>query len=227
MLSPGMAGSAILRRVSRSVSEVSRRYDRLAPFYPAVLGLFGVPPGARRLAVEALALPAGGRVLEVGCGTGRNLGLLVEAAGPDGEVHAVDISTAMLERAQRLVDRRGWANVRLSAQDAARLTGPAGLDGVLFGLSYAVLPEPRAALDAAWRLLRPGGRMVIVEGRLPDNRLGRALRRPMTVLSRWTVLGDPDSRGWDDLAALSTGVHTRWLQLGTYYVSSARKEACG
>jgi SAM-dependent methyltransferase len=108
-------------------------------------------------------------------------------------------------------------------EDAARVTGPDQLDGVLFGLSYAILPEPRTALEAGWRLLRPGGRLVIVEGSLPDNLLGRLLRPPTLALSRLTVLGDPDVRGWEDLAALSPDVHTRWFQFRTYYVSCAVK----
>lgn len=209
--------------VSESVTKVSRRYDRLAPLYRALLPLFLLPPGARRAAVEALDLSAGASVLEVGCGSGRNLPLLVDAVGPSGKTYGIDVSTGMLDRAKELVERRGWSNVELRVEDAARLTYPDELDGVLFGLSYGVLPEPRAALDAAWKLLRPGGRVVIVEGRLPDNLLGRLLRPPVLALSRLTVLGDPDVRGWDDLAELSPDVQTRWLQFGTYYVSRAVK----
>jgi ubiquinone/menaquinone biosynthesis C-methylase UbiE len=209
--------------VSESVTKVSRRYDRLAPVYRAILPLFLVPSRARRVAVEALDLSAGARVLEIGCGNGRNFSLLVDAVGPSGEVYGVDISTGMLARAKRLIDRRGWSNVKLKVEDAAELTDPDHLDGVLFGLSYAILPKPRAALEAGWRLLRPGGRLVIVEGALPDNLLGRLLRPLTLALSRLTVLGDPDARGWEDLADLSPDVHTRWLQFGTYYVSCATK----
>ena len=209
--------------ISESVARVSRRYDQLAPVYAVTLFLFGLPPGARRAAVEALDLSVGARALEVGCGSGRNLSLLVDAVGPRGKVYGVDVSTGMLARSRRLVDRRGWSNVELRVEDAARLTGPDDVDGVLFGLSYAVLPEPQAALRAAWRFLRPGGRVVILEGCLPDTRLGRSLRRPMLALSRLTVLGDPDNRGWEDLAELSSEVRVRRLQFGTYYVASATK----
>jgi ubiquinone/menaquinone biosynthesis C-methylase UbiE len=209
--------------VSESVTKVSRRYDRLAPLYRAMLPLFLPPRGARPAAVEALDLAAGASVLEVGCGSGGNLPLLVDAVGPSGRVYGVDISTGMLGRAKRLIDRQRWSNVELREEDAARLSGPDQLDGVLFGLSYAVLPEPRTALKAGWQLLRPGGRLVIVEGGLPDNLLGRLLRPPVLALSRLTVLGDPDVRGWVDLGELSPDVQTRWLQFGTYYVSRAVK----
>jgi ubiquinone/menaquinone biosynthesis C-methylase UbiE len=209
--------------ISQSVDRVRRRYDRLAPAYPAALSLFLLPRRARRLAVQALSLEPGGRALEVGCGSGRNLPLLAEAVGPTGAVYGVDVSTGMLRRAKRLVDQQGLSNVELRVEDAAQLAGPDQLDAVLFGLSYAMLPEPRTALAACWDLVRPGGRVVIVEGRLPDNLLGCLLRRPAAALSRLTVLGDPDARGWKDLADLSPDVETRWLQFGTHYISSAVK----
>jgi ubiquinone/menaquinone biosynthesis C-methylase UbiE len=175
------------------------------------------------MAVQALGLSAGATVLEVGCGSGRNLPLLADAVGPNGRVYGVDISTGMLQRARLLVERRACTNVELRLEDAAQLTQPRDLDGVLFGLSYAILPEPRTTLAACWELVRPGGRMVILEGRLPDDLLGRLLRRPAASLSRLTVLADPEARGWDDLAALTGNVQTQWLQFGIYYVSRAVK----
>ena len=62
-----------------------------------------LPPGLRRKAVGRLGLHGGETVLEVGCGTGRNLPLLCEAVGADGRVVGVDASGGMLERARDLV----------------------------------------------------------------------------------------------------------------------------
>lgn len=213
--------------ISESVAKVRRRYDRLARVYGAALFLFGFPRRTRRAAVAALDLPRGARALEVGCGRGANLALLVDAVGPTGTVHGIDVSTEMLHHAEKLVAHHGWSDVKVRIEDAAQLTGPADLDGVLFGLSSAVLPEPRAALDAAWRRLRPGGRLVIVEGCLPEGRLGRLLRPVILFLSRMTVLGNPDSRGWEDLAELSPDVRTRWYQFGTYYIATVVKPSDG
>ena len=57
---------------------VRRRYDRLARFFVLFEWLFLLPRGIRRKTVARLELKPGGRVLEVGCGTGRNLAHLVE-----------------------------------------------------------------------------------------------------------------------------------------------------
>jgi demethylmenaquinone methyltransferase/2-methoxy-6-polyprenyl-1,4-benzoquinol methylase len=209
--------------VSGSVARVIRRYDRLASFYTRVFAPLLIPRRVRRAGITALGLSPGMRVLEIGCGSGLDLPLLVGAVGSSGTVYGVDVSPRMLGQAKDLVSRHNWCNVELREQDAARLTDPTGLEAVLFGFSYAILPDPAAALQAAWQLLRPGGRLVIVEGHVPDHRVGRLLRAPLLLLSKRTVLGDPDNRGWEDLTLLAPSVDTRWLGFGTYYVARVVK----
>ena len=62
----------------------------------------GLSPEGR---CKRLDLKPGDHVLEIGCGTGRNLPYLRDAVGPQGRVYGVDISAGMLERAQTLRDR--------------------------------------------------------------------------------------------------------------------------
>ena len=71
---------------AENVDQVRRRYRAVAVLYPLFEIALALPPGARDRAVAALALPDGGSVLEVGCGTGRNLARLRSAVGPDGHV---------------------------------------------------------------------------------------------------------------------------------------------
>src|ERR1700709_2659293 len=147
----------------RSQSANTRRYDRIARTYSTLEPLYLVFPPARRRAVAALGLKPGDTVLEIGAGTGRNFPYLVEAVGPRGTVIGVDPSKGMLPEARKLIDRRGWSNVRLLQQDATQLQVDGGVDGVLFSLSYSAMPEPSTALARGWERLRPNGRVVVMD----------------------------------------------------------------
>jgi precorrin-6B methylase 2 len=74
----------------------------------------------------------------------------------------------MLARARALCDQSHWSNVRLIETDAVDYMPPQPLDGVMFGLSYNTMPHHLAVLRHAWNLLRPGGRLVIMDAKLPS-----------------------------------------------------------
>ncbi|MEV6278759.1 methyltransferase domain-containing protein [Nocardia sp. NPDC051832] len=200
-----------------------RRYDRIAPFYQFFMASMSVTPSMRRRAVQRLKLQPGQTVVEIGCGSGAHLGMLATAVGPEGTVIGVDISPGMLARARQLAEKRGWRNVTLVEDDAMNPTAFDHMDGVFFGLSYAIIPDPRAALRQAWARLAPGGRIVISEGHLPQ-RL-RRLRPFIQTMSRATVLGDVERRPWEDLAELTDGVETERLRGGLYVITVAQKPA--
>src|SRR6266480_3314587 len=118
---------------------VRRRYNRLASIYLFFEWLFWIPRGIRPRAVARLNLRPGDQVLEVGCGTGRNLSYLSRAVGPDGRVYGVDISEGMLAKAKLLCDKKGLSNVTLLHTDAAETEMPQVVDGAIFSLSYATM----------------------------------------------------------------------------------------
>jgi len=204
---------------------IQRRYSILAKIYPVFELVFFLPLGIRKRAVERLGLGAGGRVLEVGCGTGRNLTHLVSAVGPGGTVYGVDYTGAMLAKARALCERHQWRNVQLLQQDAAQMTLPELVDGALFSLSYAVMPEPRRALAQAWKHLRHGGRLVIMDAKLPDGWRGKLVRPIMVGISRATVLGDPDKLPWKDMERLAGQFELEEINFGTYYIGCGTKPA--
>jgi ubiquinone/menaquinone biosynthesis C-methylase UbiE len=183
-----------------------------------------LPSRIRGEAVARLGLAPGDSVLEVGCGTGANLDRLVAAVGPAGMVTGVDLSPGMLARAEALRRRGGWANVTLLERDAGSLDGPDRFDAVLFSLSYSVLPDPLGTLNAVWERLRPGGRIVVMDAAVPEGRLGRLLLPLASAVSRATVLGDPDSRPWEELEKVGAGdIDTVRLHAGTYFICGARR----
>ena len=185
--------------------------------------VFFLPPGIRARAVRRLDLKAGDKVLEVGCGTGRNLPHLVKAVGATGEVFGVDYCEGMLAKAKRLCERHQWCNVKLLQQDAAEMVLPGLVDGVLFSLCYTVMPKPRKALAQAWKYLRPNRHVVIMDGKFAHGVLGK-LSRPLVILvSKATVLGDPDEQPWEDLREFTPRIEMEEINFGTYYICRGTK----
>ncbi len=204
------------------LTRVTARYDRLARWYRFAGPLILLAPGFRRKAVERLGLKHGDTVLEVGCGTGRNLALLREAVGTDGVVIGVDASGGMLAQARQLVRRHGWKNVRLIQRDAAGLDLEDQVDAVFFSLSYSVLHDRATVLQKAWEALRPGGRLVVMDAGLPANRLGRVLG-PIAEVIATAFPGDPYSQPWEDLKVISDTVDTERFQMGIYFICKISK----
>lgn len=202
---------------------VHRRYNKLAPFYTVFEYVFLLPPGIRARAVRTIDLKSGNSVLEIGCGSGRNLKHLVNAVGPNGRVYGADISEGMLAQAKALCERNGWRNVNLLHGDAVALSLPEKVDGALFSLSYATMIQRREILLHAWDQLKPGGRLVIMDARIPKGMIGD-LYRPLAMwtLDR-TVLGNPDVDILEDLRQLAGTIDVQELFLGTYFIGRATK----
>jgi ubiquinone/menaquinone biosynthesis C-methylase UbiE len=202
---------------------ISQRYDRLAGLIPLFEWLLFLPRGLRRKAVDRLALQAGDRVLEVGCGTGRNFPYLCDAVGASGIIYGVDLSAGMLGKASLLRERQGWSNISLKQVDAAAFSAPEQLDGVLFSLSFNTIPHHERVLRHVWQQLRPGGRLVIMDAKLPPGPGGRFILPFSVWLMKKTMLGNPYIRPWESLEQLAGAHHMEEFLLGSYYICHAVK----
>jgi len=131
-------------------------YDAWAPVYDLLFGR--VFRAGRRAAIDA-AERIGGRILEVGVGTGLSL------AGYDrrNAIVGVDISLPMLRRAHMRMRSLRLEHVRgLAVGDAEHLSFPdASFDVVVAQYVVTAVPHPEAALDEFARVVRPGGEIVI------------------------------------------------------------------
>lgn len=118
--------------------------------------------------IEALSPPPGGGVLEIGCGTGRNL---VHAARRyrDAEFHGVDISREMLTAAGNAVERAGLrGRVRLALADAstfdpARIFGREGYDRIFLSYAVSMIPQWHAVMDRVAHRLAPSGELHVAD----------------------------------------------------------------
>jgi ubiquinone/menaquinone biosynthesis C-methylase UbiE len=204
---------------------ITGRYDRFAKIIPLFDWLFFMPPRFREKAAKRLQLKPGDRVLEIGCGTGRNLPPLQAAVGPTGTVYGVDISNGMLAEARELCARNRWSNVNLIQQDALEFLAPEPLDGVMFGLSYNTIPHHLAVLHHAWSLLRPGGRLVVMDAKLPPG-LGGEMILPFSLwLMKRTMLGNPLIKPWEDVMRLTGSIEMEQFVFGSWYICAATKPA--
>jgi ubiquinone/menaquinone biosynthesis C-methylase UbiE len=202
---------------------VSKRYDQLAGLITFFEWLLFLPRGLRKKAVDRLMLRPGDCVLELGCGTGRNFPYLAEAVGQTGHIYGVDLSAGMLSKADMMCNRNRWNNVSLTQCDAANFSVPKQLDGVIFSLSYNTMAHHLAVLRHAWKQLDPGGRLVIMDAKLPPGLGGRLIVPFVVWLMKRTMLGNPFIRPWEDLKQFVGEVHMNEFLLGSYYICHAVK----
>src|SRR5258708_4912135 len=136
---------------------VGQAYDRWAPSSDLVFG--GVFSKGRRAAIVATTA-IGGRVLEVGIGTGISLPLY----GPNVRIFGTDISEAMLKKAKQRVAELRLKNVEgLAVMDAEKLEFPDNsFDVVMAQYVVTAVPNPEVALYEFARVLRPGGELIIL-----------------------------------------------------------------
>jgi demethylmenaquinone methyltransferase/2-methoxy-6-polyprenyl-1,4-benzoquinol methylase len=202
---------------------IAARYDRLAGLIGFIDWLFFVPPRLRARAAQRLALRPGDRVLEIGCGTGRNFPYLRAEVGPSGRIYGVDLSAGMLAKARALCERRRWGNVEITQDDAADYVAPEPLDGVLFGLSYNTMPHHLGVLHHACKQLRPGGRIVIMDGKVPSGPASGLILRFGLWLMKHTMLGNPLIKPWKDLAAIADDFEMEEYLFGSWYICRGTK----
>src|SRR6201989_1733107 len=136
---------------------VEQAYDRWAPVYDLV---FGEVFSKGRSAAIAATNKLGGRVLEVGVGTGISL----PQYGKHLRIFGTDISEAMLRKAKQRVREQRLDHVEgLAVMDAEKLEFPDNsFDVVMAQYVVTAVPNPEVALDEFARVLRPGGELIIL-----------------------------------------------------------------
>jgi len=148
------------RRAGAEARAPDSPYSRWAPIYDLIFDLPFHPGRSAAAAAAARAAGAAGEVLVVGVGTGLELGLLPKTV----RVTGIDLSAPMLRLARQRVARQALGQVEaLHIMDAGKLEFPdARFDVALAPYVMSVVPSPARVLDEMWRVLRPGGQMVLM-----------------------------------------------------------------
>jgi demethylmenaquinone methyltransferase / 2-methoxy-6-polyprenyl-1,4-benzoquinol methylase len=213
---------------------VNRMFDRIAGVYDAMNRTMtaGLDRRWRERAADRAQVGPGGRALDACCGTGDLTLELARRVGPDGHVVGCDFSEPMLARARAKAARASAGQVSFERADALDLPyETASFDAVTVGFGVRNFADLDRGLGELVRVLRPGGRLVVLEITQPQ-------RPPLTWFFRiWfdrvvpllgTVAGDRDAYSYlpasvrrfptpERLAAMIAGAgieRVRWLLLG-------------
>lgn len=145
--------------------DVRRMFDRIAPVYDAMNRLMtaGLDRRWRRITAEAVVRP-GDRVLDACCGTG-DLALADARAG--GRVTGLDFSEPMLQRARKKDESIAWVRGDLLSLPFADQS----FDSATVGFGVRNVADVERALSELRRVLRPGGRLAILEITRPSGLL--------------------------------------------------------
>jgi phosphatidylethanolamine/phosphatidyl-N-methylethanolamine N-methyltransferase len=161
------------------IGTVAKAYARWAPVYDFV---FGAVFNAGRKASIAAAERVGGRILDVGIGTGISL----TDYSPASRVVGVDYCEPMLRKAHERVAEHQLAHVEaLAVMDAQHLGFPdAFFDVVVAQYVITTVPDPEAALDEIARVTKPGGEIVLVNHLGAELGLRRAFEQGFAPVAR-------------------------------------------
>jgi ubiquinone/menaquinone biosynthesis C-methylase UbiE len=169
-------------RVFRTRQQTRAYYNKISRFYDMLAERSEAP--MRKAGMELLRAMKGEAILEVGFGTGHMLVDLAKAVGAQGNVYGIDLSDKMLQLAKQNLDTSGLLErVRLRCGDAAKLPYPDdAMDAVFmsFTLELFDTPEIPRVLSECRRVLRPGGRIVVV------GMSREATRDPLVYAFEWT-----------------------------------------
>jgi demethylmenaquinone methyltransferase/2-methoxy-6-polyprenyl-1,4-benzoquinol methylase len=168
-------------------------------------------------------------VVDIACGTGLNFPLIEEVIGPDGRIVGVDLTDAMLARAQDRIEANGWSNISLVQSDAIDFDFPTEVDAILSTYALSQVPESADVIARGAAALSGGGRWVVLDLKVPDNtpewltQLGSGILRPFASIDEWVM-----RRPWETIrtAMQKELADLSWAELffGTAFLGAGSRD---
>lgn len=163
----------------------TRYFNWIAPWYDLQCSIFGLGRSFRdwTLSVARAELRAGDHVLDAGCGNGVLTRPIADIVGPSGQVWGIDPAPDMLRMAMQAGSRTGnAAHFKLAAIEQLPFAG-ASFDAAIISLVLHHLPPELKlrGLKEVHRVLKPDGRLLVVEADRPDHWIWRILTWPMRL----------------------------------------------
>lgn len=194
-------------------------YDRRARWYDWANRIAAFLRGAsptreRRKAVRRLRLKPGDCVLEVCAGTGTNFPLIASVIGNRGQLVGLDISRGMLGACERKIAKLGIEAELIEGEAGHLPFADESFDAVLHHGGIAEFGDKRAAIDEMFRVVRPGGRVVICDAGVHSDG-----STPLT--NRFLLRFQPEYAAappMDSLPASAQDIQLGWYFHGSWYM---------
>lgn len=151
----------VLRKLLFHRSRGETHQDRLESFYGDQAGDYDgfrerLLHGRSEL-MRQIQFPPGGHWVDLGCGTGHNVTLAKERCQALGSIDLVDLSPSLLSAAKQQLGNTTNLDIRFHVEDATKFGDAETADVVTFSYSLTMIPDWFAAIENAYRILRPGG----------------------------------------------------------------------
>ncbi len=193
----------------QTVTPTKGRIIRMAGHYDLLVNLllFGQEKAFRKNIIRSASIPAGATVLDVGCGTGTLALLAKEEAGEQGKVFGIDAAPEMIEVARQKSHQQNCDVTFRQAVIEALPFEDSTFDIVLSSLMFHHLPDDlkKQGLTEIYRVLKPEGRLLIVDMSRPTNFLQQI---GMTVIFHGGL-----TNGIQDIVAMMNEVGYTGIQL--------------
>ncbi len=164
-----------LRENMLETQKVKKVYSTHSRYYDLIFGKFF--NDARTAALQFLDIQPGGRVLEVGVGTGLSLPFYPR----DCRIVGIDLTGPMLEKGHERVRRGKLSHIELMQMDATEMTfSENSFDAVMAAYVMTAVPRPHQVLSEMSRVCRPGGRIVLLNHFANDNPLVSRVERKIS-----------------------------------------------
>ena len=178
----------VLRQLIRGMPRNAGHAQQLQAFYGPQAAHYDefrdrLLPGRKEL-IQRLPLPCGARVVELGGGTGRNLGFFGARLDDISSIDIVDLCPALLDVAR--VRANDKSQVHVIEADATTYQPTAPVDCVYFSYSLTMIPNWQAALSNAWAMLKPGGVIGVVDFCVPMQTAARVRAFKALEAKFWT-----------------------------------------
>jgi demethylmenaquinone methyltransferase/2-methoxy-6-polyprenyl-1,4-benzoquinol methylase len=198
----GVGFNALRMLTRQQITDLYRRRAKNYDLTVQLYNLLGFRIGSyRQEAIDSLHLKSGDIVVDIACGTGANFSMLREKVGQNGKIIGVDFTDAMLAEARERVKKRQWCNVELVQSDVASYQFPARVDAVISTFAIIYVPEFDDVIRKGSRALVAGGRLVVLDFKLPDGWISRLAPFAVVDTRPWGLTKEMASRHpWESIA---------------------------